>query len=155
MTENIPSRMKAKTLTLNAYLKQSCFNLRQPNVFFSTEIHEWENLNKWASLVNNVEGSRLQGKLGKQKFHIDGNKVFELVITAPRETSKKITESVRDTAKAIELKREELKRAMNEIDDTTLSLEGILRKASHFFSCLVPALTENFKSNSRSQFLLR
>ena len=40
-----------------------------------------ENLNKLASLQDQVKAVRLQDKLGKQNFHEDMKKVFEPVTT--------------------------------------------------------------------------
>ena len=57
-----------------------------------------ENLNELVSLQSQVKAGRLQDKLGKQKFHEDMKKVFELVNKSLENTSQDITKTVTETS---------------------------------------------------------
>ena len=54
-----------------------------------------ENLNKLASLQDQVKAVRLQDKLGKQKFHEDMKKVFEAVTNTIENTSEDVTKTIK------------------------------------------------------------
>ena len=77
-----------------------------------------DSLDELASLENQVKNLRLQNELGKQKLHLDIEKVFEPATNAfeeaANETTKEISKAVRDTTKAIELKREVIRSLTDE-----------------------------------------
>ena len=57
-----------------------------------------ENLNKLASLQDQVKALRFQDKLGKQNFHEDMKKVFEPVTKSLENTSQDITKTITETS---------------------------------------------------------
>ena len=57
-----------------------------------------ENLNELASLQDQVKEVRLQDKLGKQNFHEDMKKVFELVTKSLENTSENLTKAITETS---------------------------------------------------------
>ena len=77
-----------------------------------------ENLNELASLENRVKVVRLQDKLGKQNFHEDKKKVFELVTKTIENTSQDITKTITETSfennQAIENLNNKLLEIMND-----------------------------------------
>ena len=77
-----------------------------------------ENLNKLASLQDQVKAVRLQDKLGKQNFHEDMNKVFEPVTKSLENTSQDITKTITETSiknnQAIEILNNKLLENMND-----------------------------------------
>ena len=77
-----------------------------------------ENLNKLASLQDQVKAVRLQDKLGKQNFHEDMKKVFEPVTKSLENTSQDITKTITETSiknnQAIENLNNKLLEIMND-----------------------------------------
>ena len=57
-----------------------------------------QNLNELVSLQNQVKGVRLQNKIGKQNFHEDMKKVFELVTKSLEKTSQDTTKTMTETS---------------------------------------------------------
>ena len=57
-----------------------------------------ENLEELASLENQVKVVKLQDKLGKQNFHEDMKKVFELVTKSLENTSENLTKAITETS---------------------------------------------------------
>ena len=57
-----------------------------------------ENLNKLASLENQVKVARLQDKLGKQNFQKDLKKVFKPVTKSIENTSQGIIKAITETS---------------------------------------------------------
>ena len=57
-----------------------------------------ENLEELVSLENQVKVVRLQDKLGKQNFHEDMKKVFELIAKSLENTSQDITKTITETS---------------------------------------------------------
>ena len=60
---------------------------------------------------------RLQNKLRTQNFHKSLKKFFEPGIDKVQQTAQEMNGAVKDTAKAIELKREQANEAFNKIED--------------------------------------
>ena len=58
-----------------------------------------ENLNVLVSLQDQVKAVRLQNKLGKQNFHEDMKKVFELVTKRIKDVSEDVTKTMMITSK--------------------------------------------------------
>ena len=87
---------------------------------------------------------RLQDRLGKQNFHWALEKVFQ-----PR------TKANEATTKATELKGEKTMKAMFQIEDTTESIEDMMKHASHLDNQIKPALSELFISSKKNQFRLQ
>ena len=77
-----------------------------------------EKLNELASLQKEVKAVRLQDKLGKQNFHEDMKKVFELVTKSLESTSQNITKTITETSiknnQAIENLNNKLLEIMND-----------------------------------------
>ena len=77
-----------------------------------------ENLEKLVSLQNQVKVVRLQDKLGKQNFHEDMKKVFELNTKTLENTSQDITKTITETSnrnnQAIENLNNKLLEIMND-----------------------------------------
>ena len=77
-----------------------------------------ENLNELVSLQNQVKAVRLQDKLGKQSFHEDMKKVFELMTDAIKKASENITKTTTEISvennKAIEKLNNKLLKIMND-----------------------------------------
>ena len=65
-----------------------------------------------------------------------------------RLVTKAVKESVNETTKAIELKRQETTKWMREMKDTTKSIADLFKKADLFDFHLLPALYEIFNSNN-------
>ena len=61
-------------------------------------IDDLENLNELVSLESQVKAVRLQDKLGKQNFHEDMKKVFELVTKTLEKTSLDITKTMTENS---------------------------------------------------------
>ena len=57
-----------------------------------------ENLNELVSLQDQVKAVRLQDKLGKQTFHENMKKVFELVTKSLESTSENLTKAITETS---------------------------------------------------------
>ena len=62
------------------------------------DVDDLENLNKLASLQNQVKAVRLQDKLGKQNFHEDMKKVFEPVTKSLERTSQDIPKTITENS---------------------------------------------------------
>ena len=62
----------------------------------STE--ELEKLNELVSLQNQEKVDRLQDKLGKQDFHEDMKKVFELVTKSIKDVSEEVTKTMTENS---------------------------------------------------------
>ena len=60
-------------------------------------IEELKNLNKLVSSENQVKFVRLQNKLGKQNFHEDLKKVFQLVTKSNKNVSEEVADTVTGT----------------------------------------------------------
>ena len=79
---------------------------------------ESDSLDELTSLENQVKNLRLQSKRGKQKLHLDIEKVFEPATNAfeeaANETTIEISKAVRDTTKAIEPKMEVVQSSTDE-----------------------------------------
>ena len=77
-----------------------------------------ENLNELASLQDQMKVDQLQDKLGKQNFHEDMKKVFELTTKSFENTSEKITKTLTENSmnnnKAIENVNNKLLEIMND-----------------------------------------
>ena len=50
-----------------------------------------ENIKKFVSLESQAKAVKLQDKLGKQNFHEDMKKVFQLVTKSPNDVSEEVT----------------------------------------------------------------
>ena len=102
-----------------------------------------ENLNKLASLQDQVKAIRLQDKLGKQNFHEDMRKVFEPVTKTFKDVSEDVTKTMMITSEEINLAIENLNNKLLEI----MNNRGIL--ASYLMSPLSkitnPENTSQFK----------
>ena len=61
-------------------------------------IEELKNLNKLVSSENQVKVVRLQDKLGKQNFHEDLKKVFQLVTKSNKNVSEEVADTVTGTS---------------------------------------------------------
>ena len=57
-----------------------------------------ENLEELTSLKSQVEEIRLQDKLGKQNFHEDMKKLYELLTDTIKGTSRDITKTMKETS---------------------------------------------------------
>ena len=77
-----------------------------------------ENLNKLVSSNNQVEGLRLQYKLGKQNFHDNVKNVFEPVTDTIKNSSEDFTKTMmltsKENNKALENSNNKLLQIMNE-----------------------------------------
>ena len=67
-----------------------------------------DKLEELASLQDQVKVVRLQDKLGKQNFHENMEKVFELVTKSLRNTSENLTKAVTESSKENNLALEDL-----------------------------------------------
>ena len=59
----------------------------------------------------------MQDELGKQYFHEEMRKVLETITDTVKQTAQEIIGFVKVTTRAIELKREETNKAINEMED--------------------------------------
>ena len=57
-----------------------------------------KDLNELALLQTQVQGVRLQDKLGEQNFHEDLTKVFEPVTKSVKDVSEEVTETITETS---------------------------------------------------------
>ena len=105
---------------------------------------DWENLNKLVSLNNQIEELRLQGELGKHKFHKKIKEVFEPVIGTKKITSEKLTETVTDTA----IKNTKALEYLNHQFLEKLKDRGIIA------SCFLSPLTKITKPENTNEFKL-
>ena len=101
-------------------------------------------MNELASTENQVKDLGLHDKLGKQKFHFYMEKVVEPV-----------TKAARGTAMASQSKQEKAMLARHEIEDTTKSIEDIMKNFSQYDSPLLPDLSDLFDSKNTTQIRLR
>ena len=105
-------------------------------------IEKLENLKELFSLQNQLEETRLQDKLGKQKIHEHIKKVFEPVTDTMKITSEKLTKTLTESSIKNNRASGNLKNKLSEI----MNNRGIL--ASHLMSPLstitVPENTTQF-----------
>ena len=104
-----------------------------------------EKLNEAVSLQNQVQGVRLQNKLGEQNYHEDMKKIFKPMTDEIKNTSDKITKTFTENSinnnKAIENLNEKILELMND--------KGLIAPY------LTTSLVEVFKKDNKSQFRLR
>ena len=74
-----------------------------------------ENLNELISLQDQVKTVRSQDKLGKQNFHEDMKKVFELVTNSLENTSENLTKAITETSNKNNLAIENINNNLLEI----------------------------------------
>ena len=103
-----------------------------------------EKLEELASLQNQGKVVRLQDKHGKQNFHEDMKKVFELVTKSLENTSEKLTKTITETSIINNKALENLKNKLLEIKTDG----GILE------SCLLSLLSKITNPEKSSQFEL-
>ena len=107
-----------------------------------------EKLIELVSLQDQVKCLRLQDKLGKQNFHGDMKKVFELITDYVKQTAQETIGAPEDTARATELKGEETNNAINKMGDS-------IKYAINFDLRLTEPLSEVANSKITSQFRLQ
>ena len=93
---------------------------------------DYEKLEGFSSMQNQVKAVRLQDKLGKQKFHENVKKVFESVTDTNANTSEDITKTMMLTSKENNKSLEKLSNKLSEISND----RGIVS------SCLLTPLSE-------------
>ena len=103
-----------------------------------------EKLEKLASLENQVKEVRIQDKLGKQIFHEIIKKVFEPVSDTIKNTSEKLTKTIRETS-IINNK------ALNNLNEKVWEKMNDERMIAPF---LASSLVNLFTADNKSQFNL-
>ena len=118
-----------------------------------------ENLNKLASLQDQVKAVRLQDKLGNQKFHEDMKKVFEPVTKSLENTSQDITKTITETSKknnqAIENLNNKLLEIMNDRGILATYLMSPLSKITNPENSSQFKLVKNHNLNRVNDLLIK
>ena len=98
-------------------------------------------MNEFVSFETEVKVVRLQDKLGKQNFHEDMKKVFELVIKSIQDVSEKVTKTMTENSNKNNRTIENLNNKLREI----LNDRGIL--ATYLMSFYLKSLNLKFLVN--------
>ena len=104
-----------------------------------------ENLNKLASLQNQVKTVRLQDKLGKQNFHEDMKKLYEPLTDTIKDVSENITKTLTETSI----------KSTKAISDFTEKVLELMDEKGLIAPYLASSLVNLFKPENKSQFRLK
>ena len=157
--EEIVFVMRAKTHKYNALLKGNLFDYHTKLYLYNynykilvfqmlysiKDRKDLENLNKLASLQDQVRAVRLQDKLGKKNFQKDMKKVFEPVTKSLENTSQDITKTITETSIKNNQAKENINKKLLEI----MNDRGIL--ATYLMSPL--SKITNPKNTSQFKFV--
>ena len=113
-------------------------------LYSSKDREDLKNLEELVSLENQVKVVKLQDKLGKQKFHENLEKVFELVTKSLENTSENLTKAITETSIKNNLAIENINNNLLEI----MNDRGILA------TYLMSPLSRITNSDNASQFRL-
>ena len=113
-------------------------------LYWIKDREDLEKLNELVSLEDQVKVVRLQDKLGKQNFHEDMKKVFELVTKSLENTSENLTKAIQETSIKNNLAIENINNNLLEI----MNDRGVLA------SYLMSPLSKITNPDNTSQFRL-
>ena len=118
-----------------------------------------QKLNEFVSLQSQVKAVRLQVKLGKQNFHEDMKKVFELVIKSLENTSENLTKAITESSiknnQAIENLNNKLLEIMNDRGILESYLMSPLCKITNPENTTQFKLVQDPNSNRVNDFLMK
>ena len=118
-----------------------------------------ENLNELVSLQDQVKTVKLQDKLGKQNFHEDMKKVFELFTKSLENTSQYITKAITETSlennQAIENLNNKLLEIMNDRGILATYLMSPLSKITNPENTSQFKLVRDHNSNRVNDLLMK
>ena len=128
-------------------------------LYSNKDREDLENLNELVSLQSQVKAVRLQDKLGKQNFHEDMKKVFELITKTLENTSQDITKTITEASiknnQAIEHLNEKILEIMNDRGILAYYLMSPLSKITNPENTSQFKLAKDYNSNRVNDLLIK